>query len=242
MVVRAVSQSQINLYRSCPYAYFLQYHLKKQPIMYDPSIMEVGRRVHDAIDAYYKGCYSNETGEENILAETYGILRSEWDTTLPANYLKKAHTCIVNFAKWEANNIGHLATKPITEIKIYSGDLMGVVDYLDLNKPKAVDFKTNTRAMLNHDYKMQAVMYKLLIKNKFAIDINNFSFLFLFTGETKDVYVNGGTLLEIEKELIMYKDKILESWKTMNFPKQPRTSCKGCAFKYYCGGVDGNSN
>jgi CRISPR/Cas system-associated exonuclease Cas4 (RecB family) len=210
--------------------------------MYDPSIMEVGKRVHNAIDSYYKNYYNKEATEENVLATTYGILRNQWDTTLPPEFLKKAHTCVVNFAKWELNNLDGLATKPITECKIYSGDLMGIIDYLDLSRQRAVDFKTNSRSGISYDNKVQAVMYRKLVYEKFNINIKNFSFMFLFTGETMNVYLDDLKLLEIEKELIMNKDKILESWRTMSFPKEPRTpkGCGNCAYRFYCGGVDGS--
>jgi CRISPR/Cas system-associated exonuclease Cas4 (RecB family) len=129
----------------------------------------------------------------------------------------------------------------LTEVKIYSGDLMGIIDYLDLTTPKAVDFKTNTKAGIYYDYKMQAVMYRKLISEKFNTNIKTFHFEFLYTGETKDVYLDDLKLLDIEKDLIMYKDKIKDSWASMGFPKTPLTNCKSCNFKYYCGGVDGDS-
>jgi len=242
--MKSISQSQINLHRMCPYAYELHYYYKKQPIMFDPSIMEVGKRVHDAIDAYYKNYYILETDEQNIFDTTYSILRNQWDVTLPASYLKKAHACLVNFAKFESKNVnGEFATKPLTEVKIYSGDLMGIIDYLDLSKQKAVDFKTNSHSGISYENKMQAVMYRKLIGDKFNTNIKTFNFEFLFTGEMKDVYLDDLKLLEIEKELYIIKDKIIESWRTMSFPKEPRTesTCSGCSYRYYCGGVDGNS-
>jgi len=240
--MKSISQSQIGLYRSCPYAYYLKYHYHKEPIMFDPSIMEVGKRVHDVIDVYYRNYYNSETDEQKILDTSYGILRNQWDVTLPASFLKKAYTCLTNFAKFESQNAHNgFATKPLTEVKIYSGDLMGIIDYLDLTTPKAVDFKTNTKAGIYYDYKMQAVMYRKLIFEKFNTNIKTFHFEFLYTGETKDVYLDDLKLLEIEQDLLMYKDKIKDSWASMSFPKTPLVSCKSCNFKYYCGGVDGDS-
>jgi len=242
--MRAISQSQINLYRMCPHAYELQYRYKKQPIMRDPSIMEVGKRVHDAIDTYYKGYYTLETNEQSIFNTTYNILRNQWDVTLPASYLKKSHTCLGNFAKFESKNVnGEFATKPLTEVKVYSGDLMGIIDYLDLSRQRAVDFKTNANPGISYENRMQAVMYRKLIYDKFNTNIKTFYFLFLFTGDEKEVWMEDLKLLDIEKELYLYKDKILESWKTMVFPKEPRieSACDGCSYRYYCEGVDGNT-
>jgi len=213
--------------------------------MFDPSVMEVGKRVHDAIDVYYKNYYVVETNEQNILSTIYGILRNQWDTTLPADFLRKAYACLVNFAKFEAKNNGNgFATKPLTEIKIYSGDLMGIIDYLDLTTPRAVDFKTNTKAGIYYDYKMQAVMYRKLIYDKFNTNIKTFHFEFLYTGETKDVYLDDLKLLEIEQDLYSYRDKIKDSWASMSFPKAPLTDggCKSCNFRYYCGGIETNGD
>lgn len=237
--MKNISQSQINLYRSCPYAYALRYLYKKEQIMWDPSIMEVGRRVHDAIDNYYKYCFSPAFTEEEIRDEVYKILRAEWDVTLPPEFLKKAYTCVCNFSKFEFNNIkkGRIS-KPLTEVRIYNDGLMGIIDYLDLEKPTIIDFKTNTKAGLGQSSRLQAVMYKILVKGKFGLDIPYLTLQFLFPGESRVVKFDKKTL-STKEDIYKYKDKILNSWKTMNFPKEPRTpkACNWCGYKYYCEGA-----
>lgn len=236
--MKHISQSQINLYRSCPWAYALRYQYKKEGIWWDPSIVEVGKRVHDAIDVYYKNHFATEFIEEKIRDIVYSILREQWDTTLPVDFLKKAYTCICHFAEWEVNNGYRGRTKPWTEGRIYVNGLMGIIDYLDLNTKTIVDFKTNTRAGIGYGNRMQAVMYKKLVKEKFGIDIPYFTFQFLFPNETRVVKFDKKTM-QVQEDIEMYIKQIQESWKTNNFPKQPRTpkGCKSCMFNYYCGGV-----
>lgn len=238
--MRNISQSQINLYRNCPYAYYLQYVKHKQPIMFDPSVFEVGKRVHDAIDMYYKHHFRTDTNQEQILYDVYSLFRKSWDTTLPVEYLKKAYVCLQNFSVWEGNNLqDKLYTKPLTEVKIPANGFYGIVDYVDLAGKRYIDWKTNTRAGLGHSYKIQAVMYKILIEHKFNISLNNFTFQFLFLGEPRDINLKDKKLGEVENEIYNFRDKILESWKSGEFPKEPRTKnrCRSCSFNYYCGGI-----
>lgn len=234
-----ISQSQINLYRSCPYAYALRYLYKKEGIWWDPSIIEVGKRVHDAIDAYYKYKYDIYNNSGEILNTVYEILRADWETTLPAEFLRKAYVCLTNFAEWEMNNINRgLKTKPLTEVHIHADGLYGIVDYIDLNRRKPIDWKTNTRAGISYGNRLQAVMYRKLIKDKFNFEISYFTFQYLYPDEVRIVKFDGKTE-QVEKEMYEFIERIKESWKTKNFPKTPRTkrACGGCQFSYYCDGI-----
>jgi len=234
--MKSISQSQINLYKSCPHAYGLKYLDGHEPMFYDPAIMYVGKMVHDAADYYYKHCYTKNNDKATILSLSYRHLRDNWDTTLKVEYLKKAHQCLCNFAEFEAGNNHELVTKPITEIKIYANDIMGIVDYIDLNNQNAIDFKTNARASLGYSYKMQAVMYKLLIKHQFNIDLKKFRFQFLFVNDYRDVHFSNPKLQQIEQDLKSYVEQIKEAWTTLNFPKNPKTknTCRWCNYRFYC--------
>jgi len=201
--------------------------------------MEVGGRVHDAIDIYYRNCFKFETTEEDIRNTTYNLLRGKWDVTLPPEFLKKAYTCVCNFAKFEINNIGKgRISKPVTELKIYSNGMMGIIDYLDLEKPLIVDFKTNTKAGVGQGSRIQAMMYKMLVKDKFNLDIPYLTLEFLFPGENRIVKYDEKTMKS--KAIINETIKeIRKSWDKMDFPKQPKTdkACNWCNYKYYCGGI-----
>jgi len=235
-----VSQSQINLFRKCPYAYYLRYEFKKQPIMFDPSVMEVGKKVHTAIERYYRDCFQTEASKDEILYNIYSILKLDWDVLLPADYLRKAYQCLKHFSEFEFNNINNgNEVKPLSELKIKADGLYGIIDYFSPNKEKVIDFKTNTKAYIGYDNKMQAVMYKILIKQKFNIDINYFTLQFLYPGEVRTIKFDK-KLEKIEEDLYDYVKKIEEAWRRNHFPKLPRTekTCNGCDYKYYCGGVD----
>jgi len=237
--MKNISQSQINLFRKCPYAYALRYIHNKEGIWFDPSIIEVGKRVHDAIDIYYRNYLLLDGSEEDIRDKTYQILRNDWDTTLPAEFLQKAYTCVCNFANFEYKNRKGRRGVPLTEVKIYSNGLMGIIDYLDLNKPKIVDFKTNTKAGVSYDYKMQAIMYKILVKDEYDIDLTHFTLQFLFPNEIRLIKYDE-KMQKIQREIESYAEQIKKAWKTSNFPKEPRTSntCKYCEYNFYCGGIE----
>jgi len=236
-----ISQSQINLFGKCPYGYALRYLYKKEPIMFDPSIVEVGSRVHEAINTYYRNHLLLDGTEEQIKDKVYSVLRNDWDTTLPVEFLKKAYICISNFAKFEYSRKKGRRGVPLTETKIYSDGLMGIIDYLDLNNLDIVDFKTNTKASVSYDNKVQAVMYKMLVKEEYDIDLQHFTLQYLYTNEHRVVEYDKN-IFKIEGYIKKIVKEIKNAWDTGEFPKNPKTPkmCNWCEYRYYCKGGNGH--
>jgi len=236
-----VSQSQILLYRDCAFKYAMRYKFKEEPILFDDTLFEVGKRVHDSADKYYKRYFLQEGTAQDIFNIVYRLLRDDWDTKLPAELLLRAYHCLQNFSIFEGKNLKRdIVNKPLSEVKIPYDGFFGIIDYFDLNRNKCIDFKTSTRAGLGYKYRIQAMMYKILIKGMFNIDIKDFTFEFLFPGEPRIIRFDDKNMKGIEQELYDYKDKIQASWKDDDFPKNPRTlyTCNSCDYRYYCGGTN----
>ena len=233
-----ISQSQILLYQHCPYAYKLRYIDKAVPIHFDPTIFEVGRRVHEAIDYYYKNHFSTDRTRDEILAISYGYLRKNWDRSLPPEYLRKSFTALYNFATFESNkNIFGYRQKPLTEVVLHCENMFGVVDYLDLNTKEVLDFKTSSNPSVSKQNKIQATVYKLLIEHNFHFTPKTFTFFYLLPNVQK--HVNLSSISNIETEVKNTINSIIESWETNRFEKKPKTknACKSCEYRMYCGGV-----
>ena len=234
--MKHISQSQITLFRDCPHKYELKYRYKKQAIMWDPDVFHIGRLVHDTADQYYKHHFTTDTSMEAILALTYDIFKNQFDTTLTADHLKQGHRCLEAFAEFEYANVQSLhPVHPETEVKLYVGDMMGIIDYWDKNEPLAMDFKTGKRPYITYNEKIQGVMYRHLIKETYGIELDDFTFYFLYPNIKRYLKFNSATDA-IHDEMIEYKDLIHSCWKTGKFPKQPRTSnmCKYCEYRLYC--------
>lgn len=233
-----ISQSQILLYRFCPYAYKLRYVEGYIPIKFDPTVLEVGKRVHEAIDFYYKNYFSTDRTRDEILAISYGYLRKNWDRSLPPEMLRKAFTCLCNFAQFESNNISYgYRQKPLTEVVLQCDNLFGVVDYLDLNTQRVIDFKTSNNTRLTTENKIQATMYKILTEHNFKFPVKTFTFFYLYPNVLKEVRFTK-SYKDLEEEIKKYANLIVESRESNNFPKEPRTkkACKSCEYRLYCGG------
>ena len=238
-ITNGVSQSQIGIYRDCPYAYYLRYVKGYEPMMFTTEHLDVGKYIHDAIDIYYKNLYVNNGVTPNdIFKNVYSVLRGLWDITLPAEYLKKAYVCLQNFAIWDFQNIQEKGTDPITE-KNYTYDrFRAKVDYFR-EKPLVLgDFKSGTNATVNYMYKIQAAIYLYVLRNNLQIEINEFTDWFLYPNEEKKV--KWADLTEILETAKQYRDDIVQAFKTNEFPKQPRTksTCRYCDYRYYCGGLN----
>lgn len=233
MSKRGLSQSGISVYRYCPYAYKLHYIDLKQPIHFNPAVMDVGKYVHDVIDRYYQNYYLSEGTANDVLIKTYDILKNIWDITLPPEQFKKAYDCLINHSQWEEKNInGSIGTKPLTEVKIDSGDYFGLIDYVDLNNLKLIDYKTSTHPVLSYEYRMQAHIYRELFESKFNKTISHFYFFFLYPNEWRTVKYDSDKQRKVGKDVENFKELILNC----EFPKEPRTksSCNNCEYKLYC--------
>ena len=237
-ITNGISQSQIGTYRDCPYAYYLKYVKGYKPMMYTTDHLDVGSFIHDAIDIYYKNLYvDNGVTPNDIFKSVYTILRNSWDITLPAELLKKAYVCLQNFALWDFENIQTKGTPPITEENYKFDNFRAKVDYFRSEPLILGDFKSGINPIVNYMYKIQAAIYLYVLINCLDIDIDEFWVWFLYPNVPKKLkWSNLQEILTVAKE---HRDNIIESFKTNEFPKVPRTqkTCNYCDYRYYCGGV-----
>lgn len=234
---RGISQSAINLYRKCPYAWYFKYIEEKEPMFPDHNILDVGSQVHEAIDIYYKMHYFTKASSTDILMETYNILRRKWDITLLPEQLKKAYVCIENFSKWEYNNIcNKIQTKPCTEIEINIDGFYGIIDYADIINSIAVDFKTNKYPNIYDDYNVQAAIYKILYELQFDSNLKQFKFFFLYPNVIKNIKYDTEKMNLLAKEVEQQKNEIIHIYESKEYPKKPKKKkeCERCLYRFYC--------
>ena len=236
---KGISQSAMILYMNCPYAWFLKYMKDKEPMFWDPSVLNVGSIVHSVLDSYYKMHFISEGTDNDILIEVYNILKKKWDTTLLPEQFKKAYICLENFSKWEYKNLLsglRIHTKPLTEIKADENGFFGILDYVDVDHGDVIDWKTNTFPTLSRDYKFQAAIYTILYEKKFDRKLREFKFYYLYPDIIRHLQCDSSEMREFIKEAETIKNSILKSKEDNNFPKQPKTEkgCRDCLYKYYC--------
>jgi len=203
----------------------------------DHSILDLGSLVHDAIDSYYKHSYISDGTANDILTETYDILKRNWDMSLLPEQLKKAYICLQSHAIFEYDQIKYgNAVKPLTELKIDKNGFFGYIDYANPQKKLIMDYKTGNHPYLYHNYKAQAYVYKRLYDGKYGGELTHFTFFFLYPNELRTLRYDSPKMLGIAKDVEELKDKVIHATETNDFPKEPRTKqiCKNCLFRYYC--------
>jgi hypothetical protein len=231
-----ISQTALSVFRDCEFAYKC-YKNRCEAIFFDESVLLTGKYVHEAIDKYYKNHYLTKATPDDILIETYGILKRIWDVTLPIEEFKKAYACLENHAKWESNNSNNgIGTKPLTEIEVKSEFFYGIIDYVDLTHKKIYDWKTGKSAKLYVGNRIQASIYKELYEYQFKEKLNEFTFFFLYTGVQETVRYGTTKQNEIDQEVQMLKEHILKANEIGEYQKNPRTEsmCRYCNYRLYC--------
>jgi len=234
---RGISQSGLSIFRDCPYAYKLRYMDNAEGMFFDPSVLDVGKLAHKAIELYYKHDFLTEGTADDILALTYLRLKNIWDITLTIEQLQKAYQCLENHAAWEASNIEkYNNAKPLTEAKLAGRNYFGYVDYINLNQNQAIDFKTNTWPTLSYEYRMQAHVYRELIEKNFDVTLSHFYFFFLYPNTWRTVKFDSDKQKKVGEEVEEMKRQVLACYENGGFEKRPRTpaTCKNCLYNYYC--------
>jgi len=234
--MHGISQSALTTFRGCPFAYKC-YRERKDAVFFNQDVLDVGNYVHQAIDRYYKNHYLTEGTAEDILGISYSHLKEIWDKSFTAEHLKKAFLSLQNHAVWESKNInGGIASKPLTEVKIGEQGFYGIIDYIDLNLNKAIDWKTGSYPSLSYNYRIQAEIYKILFENKFNQKLEKFYFFFLPVNEWRVVKYNSEKQLAVRDEVNLLKDKIDKAIENGEYLKEPRTEkmCRNCQYKLYC--------
>lgn len=225
-----ISQSQINLYSFCPYAYKLRYLDKCEPMNFKPELFEVGSRVHDTINIYYQDFYKTSITLPKLQVLLYNILRKDWDYTLPVELLKKAKQCLDNFAVFEITEmLRRNYEKPFSELAIYDKDLVGIIDYFHPDTRRVIDFKTSSSTTITRDYKVQASLYLYLVNSISVEKVEKFYFYFLPVNKLVEVPIDMSLVEEVKK----FAQKIQLSLESGNFPKV-ETKCRSCPYRYYC--------
>ena len=232
-----ISQSALNLFRDCPYAYKLKYLDRVEGIYFSNDAMDTGGYVHDAIDMYYRNHFLQEGTSDDILYHTYTNLKNIWDTTLSINDFKKAYTCLQHHSEWEYSNINKgIRTQPLTEVEIEACNLYGFIDYVDLEKQQVIDWKTNSYATLSYTYRVQASIYKILFEAKFNMKLKYFHFFFLYPNTWRIVKYGDAKQERVDTEVNALLEQLNLSLENREFEKNPRTNswCKSCPYKLYC--------
>ena len=230
--MRPVSQSAIGLFRECPKRYWFGYLTDFEPIFFSKNAMDVGKYVHNAIEDYYRKCFVFGASQDEILYDSYNLLKQHWDTSLTTQDYIKAYTSLENHAKWKAGY--KLYEQPIVEDDIYSPKWHGIVDFRC--GIKAIDWKTNKYASLSYNYRMQAQIYKWIIEHRYPIKLTHFDFFFLYPNEWRTVAFNKKKQQKVAHDLINLWNAMQECYDDDEFPKQPRirSACGGCPYRFYC--------
>jgi CRISPR/Cas system-associated exonuclease Cas4 (RecB family) len=235
-----ISQSALNKFIDCPYQYKLSYIDKCQGIYYSMDAMDIGGYVHKALENFYKHTYTVDMKDaEEILYYTYNNLKQLWDTTLSVEDFEKAHTCLSNHAQWQASY--NLLSEPFSEPHIVEKTddkykWHGYIDFIDMQNLKVIDWKTNKRAALSKQYRIQAEIYKILFESKYDIKLSHFHFYFLYPDEWRTVAFHKQSQKKIISLLEQQKEQFITSIENQEFPKKPRTPkmCKWCPYRFYC--------
>ena len=238
----SISQSSLNLFNDCPFAYYLK-TLKLNPMYYNTKGFEVGTVVHDTLDYFYKHRYDKNMEYEDIYYYTYEIMKKYWKNDMDQEDYVKIVRCLKNHATWLAKK--DFEKTPVTEgfvdIPFTDEDdeeegWLGYIDFIDPSNKQVIDWKTNTRAVLSKNYRIQAEVYRILMKKKFGIELDYFDFFFLYNNEWRRVKYSTPAQKKIKKELMEIRERMIAAIKEGKFPKNPRTEkmCKWCPYRYYC--------
>jgi len=217
-----LSPYAINLYRTCPYKYYLEYHtnVPKLPSFFEYEL-RIGYYVHQIIKTYYEIIPNSITPGE---VQLY-VARAFKEVGLEDDRLMRSLKGFIRFEKQRLS--WHINPKPIAIEKEYiKKPLHGIVDAVFRKGKKVivVDWKTGWKQSsdtLSEDLAIQGMTYKYLT------EADEVWFIFLrFNTYTKMPNYSMDWFFNIVKEVY---NGIVNN----KFPKK-RVNCDLCEYNIYC--------
>lgn len=246
-----LSPSGINLFQTCPYAFYLKYIEKKKAIITDDAALRLGKSVHLVLEKFYPNIdLKTVTPEIELVEALKKTAQIHWDRSIDSRKRDEMNTHmflwlqfeIQRFKKYqEANKLEIFC--PITteeDITDYPNKLRAIIDKrcigmagniyaidykTDKNLPTLKNFKGDLK-LIDEKYKIQSAMNAIVLKTK-DIKLDNFYFQFIR-------YPDKLLSVPITPELFAEVDELVKKIRgTTEFPKNPK-GCFFCGFKLYC--------
>lgn len=246
-----LSPSGINMYVSCPHAFYLRYILKKKPVIEDDSALRLGKSVHAVLEHFYKNVdISTNNPETHFVEALRTTAKEKWDHSVDTRKRDEMNNSIYlwlqfeiqRFKKYKELNILD-RFKPIAveeDITDWQNKHRAIVDkrcigqsgnhYIidyktDKNLPALRNFKGDI-SLIDNKYKIQTALNAMVLQSQ-GIKLDNFFYQFI---RYPDKLLSVPLVPELFSETNDLIKKIRES---TEFPKNYK-SCFFCGMKIHC--------
>ncbi len=204
-----LSPSSINLYLQCPYAYFLSY-IKKIKLN-DDQYSLFGKSIHKILEMYYK----EFNGDLQSSIEKY------WDMNIPEEMSDIANVCFKNFLENKYDF-------PLYLEEHIENEKYGINCYVDrINNREIIDYKTGTNVSKDKNL-IQGMVYYLVVKEKYNLNIEKIDFLYLKKGKVYTIYPTNDNIELINSTIKKVRNSINDN----EFPKTGK--CNSCYYNIIC--------
>ncbi|MFH1431106.1 MAG: PD-(D/E)XK nuclease family protein [Nanoarchaeota archaeon] len=248
------SHSRLSTYEQCPMKFKFKY-LDKIPVEIEDTIeCFMGRKVHEALEWFYKKIIIGEVPKLKDVLEQYEcswfkdfnkeikIVKKEFSSE---DYFIKGHYFISKYYEKNypfENNILAIEKKILVDLNGKGEYLLrGFIDRLDYNKEtkeyEIHDYKTGgwMKSQKELDKDRQLALYSLGIKQEFS-DAERILLNWHFLAFNKKMFS-----LRTNEELEKLKQKTIELIKKIeietNWPTSKSALCDWCEFQEHCGKV-----
>jgi len=231
-----ISQSRINLFNFCPYAFYLYVIEEKKPIYSNQELIDLGAIIHKVIEFYYS-IYPPRKQIDAKVREIYKVISNV--VKLPTDLYERGNYAITSFIAFEVKRRLQNDIQPHSEfaIEIDNGEYteIGILDFFNPDEQIVIDFKVG-KTNQTKERDLQMAFYHYLVEKKFNMQPKVYDF-YLMSNEMVEVKVTDS----LRKELDDIKNRILHSVKTNSFEKCKK-NCSKCPFLLYCkGGYNENT-
>lgn len=246
-----LSPSSINLFLSCPYAFYLRYINKQKPLIEDDTALKLGKSTHKLLEKFYGNIDRSTTDPDMSLMDAMRrTALDHWDRTIDAKKRGEMDSYIMlwlqfeiqRFKKYKELNILNRFF-PISseeDITDWQNKIRAIIDKRCLGQSGnmyALDYKTDKKLppmrnfkgdinQIDDKYKIQSALNALVLQSQ-GVKLDNFFFQFIrYPDKLLSVPLTPELFVEV-KELMK---KIRE---TTTFTKNTK-SCFLCQMKLFC--------
>lgn len=235
-----ISASQVKCHSQCPKQWEFRYRSDTEPTNTDMSYLNMGSRVHEAIENVIEGKSGDSFSDERLLKSAMTNEYRDLDQyDVPDKLFDTGINCCKTAAKFLASEQPEIRDIEAREEFHIENErfVTGVTGIMDVVTDSEVwDWKTgkiyDDKSENAHKEKIQGATYMAAYLSKYGEPPENIVYVYLKEGKKRTIEPNDETW----DYLLLYAEELVKSKESGEFPPKPGDQCYWCGYEMDCPG------
>lgn len=231
-----ISASQVKSHAKCQKQWWYRYVSDKEPTVMDDRYLNLGSRVHEAIENALTAESPPPLGHEKaVKSAIQNLFREKEEIEIPDDFYSDGMEYCAKAAEYIAKQEPDLRGVEVRhEFQIDRDDMStGVTAIMDIVTENEIwDWKTGRiRDDTSHEEKIQGAVYMAAYHNKYGEPPDAIKFIYVKEGKIRTVEPSD----EVWDYMVERAKGLIDSKETGEYEANPGDACFWCAYEAWCG-------